>query len=56
LINAENYLSGKTPNQANFEAAAELAMKEARPLEDNKYKVEMGKKSIVSALLQAYER
>lgn len=56
LVNAENYLSGKMPNQANFEAAAELAMEEARPLEDNKYKVEMGKKSLVSALLQAYER
>ncbi|MDN3689885.1 FAD binding domain-containing protein [Cyclobacterium jeungdonense] len=56
LIQVENYLSGKTPDQANFEAAAELAMKEARPLEGNKYKVEMGKKSIISALTQAYER
>ncbi|MDT0676605.1 FAD binding domain-containing protein [Autumnicola musiva] len=56
LIDAENYLSGKIPNQANFEAAAELTMNEAKPLEDNKYKVEMGKKAIVRALTQAYER
>ncbi len=53
---AEDYLSGKAPNQENFEAAAELAMKDARPLEDNKYKVEMGKKAIVRALTQAYQR
>jgi xanthine dehydrogenase YagS FAD-binding subunit len=31
-------------------------MKDARPLEDNKYKVEMGKKAIVRALTLAYER
>lgn len=56
LVHAENYLAGKMPSQANFEAVSELAMEEARPLEGNKYKVEMGKKSIVSALTQAYER
>lgn len=56
LVDAENYLAGKTPNQANFEAAARLAMKDAKPLKDNKYKVEMGEKAIVRALIQAYER
>ncbi|KLT67049.1 xanthine dehydrogenase family protein subunit M [Pedobacter sp. BMA] len=56
LTSAENYLSGKTPNQANFEAAARLAMKEAKPLEDNKYKVKMGEKAIIRALTQAYQR
>ena len=56
LTNAENYLSGKTPDQANFQAAAKLAMKDAKPLEDNKYKVEMGEKAIIRALTQAYQR
>ena len=56
LTSAEDYLSGKIPNEANFEAAARLAMKEARPLEDNKYKVEMGEKAIIRALTQAYQR
>jgi xanthine dehydrogenase YagS FAD-binding subunit len=56
LTEVENYLEGKIPNPANFEAAAGLALKDARPLEDNKYKVEMGEKAIVRALTQAYER
>ncbi|UKT65615.1 FAD binding domain-containing protein [Pedobacter mucosus] len=56
LTNAENYLSGKTPNQANFEAAAKLAMKDARPLADNKYKVEMGEKAIIRALTLAFQK
>ena len=54
LTTAENYLSGKTPTQAVFEAAAKLAMKDAKPLKDNKYKVEMGEKAILRALTQAY--
>ncbi len=56
LTQVENYLEGKIPNLANFEVAAELAMKDARPLQGNKYKVEMGKKAIVRALTQAYQR
>ncbi len=56
LTEIENYLKGKKPNQSNFETAAEMAMKDAKPFEDNKYKVEMGKKAIVRALTQAYER
>lgn len=56
LSQAENYLKGKTPSQENFERAAELAMQEARPLSGNEYKVEMGRKAIVRALSQAYER
>lgn len=56
LTEAENYLAGKTPNQENFESAAELAMKDAKPLKDNKYKVEMGKKAIVRALTLAHQR
>lgn len=56
LTRVENALIGKTPSQSVFEAAAELAMENAKPLEHNKYKVEMGKKSIIRALTQAYER
>lgn len=56
LNKAEAYLSGKKPSQANFEEAAELEMIDAKPFKDNKYKVEMGKKAIVRALTQAYER
>ncbi len=56
LTDVEKYLKGKKPSQSTFEEAAELAMKDAKPLEDNKYKVEMGKKAIVRALTQAYER
>ncbi|PHN02403.1 FAD binding domain-containing protein [Flavilitoribacter nigricans] len=56
LTRAEEFLTGKLPQTKNFEQAAELAMREARPLEDNEYKVEMGKKAIVRALTQAYEK
>ncbi|MCG9793845.1 FAD binding domain-containing protein [Flavobacterium algicola] len=56
LLKAEEFLIGKQPNQSNFEAAAELALKDAKPFEANKYKVDMGKKAIVRALTQAYER
>jgi xanthine dehydrogenase YagS FAD-binding subunit len=56
LVKAEEFLVGKKPDQSNFEAAAKLAMKDAKPFEANKYKVEMGKNAIVRALTQAYER
>ena len=56
LVKAEEYLKGKKPNKANFEAAAEMEMKDAMPLKENKYKVEMGKVAIVRALTQAFER
>ena len=56
LIEAEDFLMGKKPTQSNFENAADLAMRNARPLSDNVYKIEMGKKAIVRALSQANER
>lgn len=56
LTEAENFLRDKTPSRENFERAAELAMRDARPLSDNEYKVEMGKKAIARALSQAYEK
>ncbi len=56
LTEVENFLKGKQAEQSVFEAAAELAMRDARPLEDNEYKVEMGKKAIVRALEMAHQR
>ncbi|CAL65425.1 FAD binding domain-containing protein [Christiangramia forsetii] len=56
LTKAEEFLAGKAATLTNFEKAADLAMREAKPFEDNKYKVEMGKKAIVRALSQAFER
>ena len=47
---AEKMLLGKSPTDANFKLAAAEEMKEARPLEHNKFKVELGRKSIAYAL------
>lgn len=47
---AEKFLIGKEATEANFKAAAEAEMKAARPLEHNKFKVELGKRAIVRAL------
>jgi xanthine dehydrogenase YagS FAD-binding subunit len=47
------YLRGKAATTANFSAAAELAMQEARPLKHNKFKIELGKRTIVEALQKA---
>ncbi|HEV7349319.1 xanthine dehydrogenase family protein subunit M [Telluribacter sp.] len=49
-LQAEQMLVGKEPTEANFKLAAEAAMAEAKPLEHNKYKVELGRRSIVRAL------
>ncbi len=50
---AEKVLVGKAPTNENFKAAAEAAMKGAKPLEHNKFKVELGKRAIVLALKRA---
>jgi xanthine dehydrogenase YagS FAD-binding subunit len=50
---AEKFLAGKSATEANFRQAAELEMKSAKPLEHNKFKVELGKRVIVRALTQA---
>ncbi len=55
LTEAEEFLLGKKPTEANFKKAADLAMKDAKPFEDNAYKVPMGKNAIVRALMQAKE-
>ena len=52
---AEKWLVGKEATEANFKAAAEAELKNARPLEHNKYKVPMARKAIVRALQGAME-
>ncbi len=50
---AEKFLVGKAATAANFQAAAAAEMKNARPLEHNQFKVELGNRMIVRALTQA---
>ncbi|MBD2772741.1 FAD binding domain-containing protein [Iningainema tapete] len=50
---AEKFLAGKAATEANFKAAADAEMKQAKPLEHNKFKVELGNRMIVRALTQA---
>ncbi len=50
---AEKFLSGKAATEANFKAAADAEMRMAKPLEHNKFKVELGRRAIVRALTQA---
>ncbi len=50
---AEKFLTGKEATEANFKQAADAEMSKARPLEYNKFKVELGRRAIVRALMQA---
>ena len=50
---AEAALTGRRASEATFREAAEAAMKDAKPLEHNAYKVELGKRAIVRALTRA---
>ncbi|MBW3635880.1 MAG: xanthine dehydrogenase family protein subunit M [Armatimonadetes bacterium] len=52
-VEAERVLIGKPVTVETFEASAEAALKDAKPLEHNGYKVELGKRSIVLALQRA---
>ena len=56
LTEAEAFLTGKSPSEENFAEAGVIAMREARPLEHNEYKVPMGEKAVARALVQAYAR
>ena len=47
---AEKWLIGKEATEANFNAAAAAELKSAKPLEHNKYKIEMATKAITRAL------
>lgn len=52
-LEAEKALVGKPATEETFKAAAEAALKDAKPLRDNGYKVELGKRAIVLALQRA---
>ena len=48
----EKYLVGKAPSEANFRAAAALAVRDAAPREHNKFKVELAQRTLVRAFLE----
>jgi xanthine dehydrogenase YagS FAD-binding subunit len=50
---AEAALSGKPASEESFRRAAEAALAGAKPLARNAYKVELGKRAIVRALMRA---
>jgi xanthine dehydrogenase YagS FAD-binding subunit len=52
-LEAEKMLVGKDATEANFMAAADAEMRNAQPLEHNKFKVELGRRGIVRALSMA---
>ncbi len=47
------FLTGKAATEANFKLAADAEMRGAKPLEHNKFKVELGRRAIVRALSSA---
>ncbi|HET8637679.1 MAG TPA: xanthine dehydrogenase family protein subunit M, partial [Acidobacteriaceae bacterium] len=53
---AEAALEGKSASEENFRAAAEAAMRDAKPLRDNKFKIELAKRAIVRALNTATQQ
>jgi xanthine dehydrogenase YagS FAD-binding subunit len=52
-MEAEAALSGRPASEESFRQAAEAALKDARPLAHNAFKVELGKRAIVRALMRA---
>jgi xanthine dehydrogenase YagS FAD-binding subunit len=50
---AEAALSGRPASEASFRQAAGAALKDAKPLAHNAYKVELGKRAVVRALMRA---
>jgi xanthine dehydrogenase YagS FAD-binding subunit len=50
---AEAALSGRPASEESFRRAAEAALVDAKPLAHNAYKVELGKRAIVRALMRA---
>jgi xanthine dehydrogenase YagS FAD-binding subunit len=52
-LEAEAALVGRPASEESFRRAAEAALAGARPLEHNAYKVELGKRAVVRALMRA---
>ena len=53
---AEAALEGKAANEQNFHAAAEAAMRDAKPLRYNGFKIELAKLALVRALSTASQQ
>jgi xanthine dehydrogenase YagS FAD-binding subunit len=53
---AEQNLAGKPPNEASFRAAADIALRNAKPRGDNAFKVELAKRAIIKALTTVSQR
>jgi xanthine dehydrogenase YagS FAD-binding subunit len=53
---AEQALEGKTADEKNFRAAAEAALRGAKPLRDNAFKVELAKRALVRAFTVATQQ
>lgn len=54
-MKAEDFLRGKQATAENFTAAAEAEMAQAKPLSHNKFKVELGKRTLIHALELAFK-
>ena len=52
---AEEALLGQTATAASFRAAAEAALRQAKPQSENAFKVELAKRCLVHAMHQASE-
>jgi xanthine dehydrogenase YagS FAD-binding subunit len=50
---AEEALTGQPANAETFRKAADAAFKDARPLAGNRYKVDLGRRAVVTALMRA---
>lgn len=50
---AEKHLVGKKPGEAAFREAAKIAVSQAKPLSENRYKVKMAERAIFRALTNA---
>ena len=50
---AEAALSGKPASEESFRQVAEAALRDAKPLAHNAYKVELGRRAVVRALMRA---
>jgi xanthine dehydrogenase YagS FAD-binding subunit len=49
-LEAERLLQGKSASAANFRAAAEAALRGAKPMHDNSFKVELAKRTLIRGL------
>lgn len=49
-LEAERALQGKPPTDGNFREAAEAALRDARPMHDNAFKIELAKRTLIRTL------